>query len=209
MSGSTEYEKWAKRYAVDEYIFGTAPSTLLSDHAALLQPGMTALSIADGEGRNGVYLAERGLAVTSFDFSPPAIAKARRLAASRNVSLTMHQADITQWDWARTQYDAVIGVFFQFLAPPERAAAFKGIAAAVRPGGLLLLRGYTPKQLDHNTGGPSQLDHFYTPDLLRHSFPGFDIIHLAEQEQQLTEGSRHAGMSAYVDFIACKPPATA
>lgn len=196
---------WNQRYAVEDYIFGTEPSDILRDNVHLLRAGQTALAIADGEGRNGVYLAKLGLQVTSFDISDIAISKAKKLAARHAVQLTMLESDIDSWRWTPAVFDAVVGIFFQFLDPVPRAEAFAGIIATLKPGGLVFLRGYTPKQLDHKTGGPSNVENLYTPELLTGAFPGFEILKVAELEIILNEGPRHTGMSAFVDFIARKP----
>ncbi|HQT44150.1 MAG TPA: class I SAM-dependent methyltransferase, partial [Halothiobacillus sp.] len=136
---------WNRRYAVDEYIFGTEPSDILSKNSDLFQSGERALAIADGEGRNGVYLASLGLQVTSFDISEVAIQKAKKLAAQQRVELTILESDIESWHWESAAFDAVIGVFFQFLDPAARADAFAGMMTTLKPGGLVFLRGYTPK----------------------------------------------------------------
>ncbi len=200
-----EFTRWNKRYDTPDYLFGTAPSTLLSDHAQLFTPGASALLPADGEGRNGVYLASLGLNVTTFDIAPNATAKARKLAAAQGVTLDIREGSVTSWNWTERHYDYVIGVFFQFVAPQARRQIFAGIAAALNPGGLVLLRGYTPKQLDYRTGGPSEVENLYTAEMLAASFPGFAILHSELRETILSEGTRHTGMSAFIDFIARKP----
>jgi hypothetical protein len=76
------------------------------------------------------------------------------------------------------------------------------MARSLKPGGLVLIEGYTPKQLEYNTGGPSKLENLYTAELLRSSFAGFEVLELREYEAELEEGSRHAGTSALIDFVA-------
>ena len=95
------------------------------------------LTLADGEGRNGVWLAEQGLDVHSVDVSPTAIAKAQALAAERGVRLKTERADLATWVWPKDAYDVIVGIFFQVAFPPERARLFRGIRQALRPGGLL------------------------------------------------------------------------
>jgi SAM-dependent methyltransferase len=204
MSDHSRQDVWNQRYAVDEYIFGTEPSDILTRHAQYLKAGETALAIADGEGRNGVYLARQGLQVTSFDISPIGIAKAKRLAGQHQAALTILESDINTWDWQPDSFDAVVGIFFQFLDPVARAKIFAGIITTLKPGGRVFLRGYTPRQHHHKTGGPSEVENLYTPELLLKAFQGFEILHLEEQEVDLNEGPRHTGMSAFVDFIARK-----
>jgi SAM-dependent methyltransferase len=196
---------WNARYATEEYIFGTAPNVFLASQAALVRPGMRALAIADGEGRNGVWLAEQGAAVHAIDVSPLALEKARRLAAERGVALETEQADVLNWDWPQDAYDLVAAIFIQFAPPPERDRVIAGIRRTLKPGGVLILQGYTPKQVEFGTGGPPNPANMYTAELLRAWFGGWDIVHLAEHESVISEGSHHHGMSALIDLVARKP----
>ncbi len=205
MNQAAKLATWNQRYAIDDYIFGKQPSDILVRHKHLLQPGETALSVADGEGRNATYLAELGLQVTSFDFSESAIVKAKKLNAERCVTVNVLQHEIESWVWAEKSFDIVLGVFFQFLDPAARADVFAGIAKTLKPGGRVFLRGYTPKQHAYKTGGPSEVENLYTPEMLLAAFPGFELLHLSDEITMLNEGPRHTGMSAYVDFIARKP----
>lgn len=152
----SEYERWETRFSAPGYLFGTWPNAFLKSKADLLKAkqGGKALSVADGEGRNGVFMAECGLDVLSIDFSPTAQAKARKLAKDRGVTLRVEQADLTAWTWPAEAFDVVAGIFLQFLSPAERSAVFAGIARALKPGGLLLIERYGPKQLEYKTGGP-------------------------------------------------------
>jgi len=196
---------WNERYSTEDYIFGTAPNAFLASQAALLRPGMCALAIADGEGRNGVWLAEQGVAVHAVEVSPVALEKARKLAAARGVAPTFEQADILDWNWPDAAYDLVAAIFIQFVPPPGRDRIIDGIRRCLKPGGLLVLQGYTPKQIEFATGGPSNPANLYTAELLRAWFDGWDILHLAEHESVISEGRHHHGMSALVDLVARKP----
>jgi SAM-dependent methyltransferase len=204
MANDNDFEHWQQRYASDEYRFGTAPNAFLKSEASLLRKGQTALAIADGEGRNGVFLAEQGLDVLSLDFSPLAQEKARKLAAARGVTLRVEQADVVNWDYPAEVYDVVAAIFFQFAAPPERDKIFAGIKKTLKPGGLLLLEGYRPKQLDYKTGGPSQVENLYTRELLARSFGDFATIDIREYDAEIYEGAGHGGMSALIDVVATK-----
>lgn len=204
MSDLAEIERWNARYAGEDYLFGTAPNRFLAAQAHRLPPGGRALCIADGEGRNGVWLAQQGLAVTSVEFAAAAIAKARRLAELRGVAIELVQADVATWDWGAPRFHVVGGIFFQFLGPALRAAIFQRMQEVLLPGGLLLIEGYTPAQLAHGTGGPSQVENLYTAALLRESFAAMETLHLAEYEAELAEGSHHVGISAVIDLVARK-----
>ncbi|MGE0063801.1 MAG: cyclopropane-fatty-acyl-phospholipid synthase family protein [Xanthobacteraceae bacterium] len=201
---SDEFDHWQQRFSGEDYRFGTAPNAFLKAHAHLLKKGQTALAIADGEGRNGVFLAEQGLDVLSVDFSPNAQAKARKLAAARGVSMRVEQVDIINWSWPAETFDVVAAIFFQFAGPADRAKIFAGIRKTLKPGGLLLLEGYGPKQLDYKTGGPPHLDHLYTGALLKNAFAGFSSIDVREYDAEIYEGSGHGGMSALVDLVGRK-----
>jgi cyclopropane fatty-acyl-phospholipid synthase-like methyltransferase len=200
----TEFERWESRFAQPGYLFGTAPNAFLKAQAHLLPQRGSALAIADGEGRNGVFLAEHGLDVLSVDFSPTAQEKVRKLAAERGVSLRTEQADIVNWHWPQAAFDVVVAIFFQFVDPPERAQIFTAIKKALKPGGLLLLEGYGLKQLEYKTGGPSQRERLYTRELLEQAFKDFSSLDIREYDSELVEGSRHVGVSALVDLVGRK-----
>jgi len=201
---NAELQRWNERYGAPDYIFGTAPNAFLASNASRLKRGQRALCIADGEGRNSVWLAEQGLEVTAFDFSPIGVDKARKLAASRGVKVRYEVSSVYDWSWPAAAFDVVAAIFVQFADPPMRSFMFERMARALKPGGLVLVEGYTPKQLEFGTGGPKQLDQLYTEDLLRAAFAGMEIIELRQYEAELNEGSRHRGPSAVIDLVACK-----
>jgi len=196
-----ELERWEGRYAPESYLFGTAPNAFLAAQKTRLPARGRALSIADGEGRNGVWLAEQGLDVISLDFSPTAQAKARALAASRGVKITTQQVDIATWTWPVEAFDVIVAIFAQ---PIHRGTLFPGIRRALKPGGLLLLEGYPPKQLQYGTGGPADLERLYTREHLEVGFAGFTDIRIDEYDAEIYEGDGHGGMSALIDLIATK-----
>lgn len=196
---------WDLRYAGEEYHFGTEPNAFLVSQRHLLRAGMHCLAVADGEGRNGVWLAQQGLNVLSVDASQVAQAKARRLAEARGAEVRFEQADLLQWDWGVAHYDAVVAIFIQFAAPAQREAMFAGIKRSLKPGGLLLLQGYTPRQLEYRTGGPSQVENLYTAALLQELFADMELLHLAGHDSHISEGAGHSGMSALIDLVARKP----
>jgi len=196
---------WDRRYSAPEYIFGKQPNRFLLSQRALFRPGMRVLDVATGEGRNAVWLAQQGCEVLGIDISPLAIDKAKRLAAEHGVQVELQLADVRVWDWAPGMFDAVVSIFIQFAAPGERSAVFEGMQRALRPGGVLIMQGYTPKQVEYRTGGPPQAEHMYTEGLLREAFGKLDIVHLREHEDVLSEGTKHVGRSALIDLVARKP----
>lgn len=203
--GTAAPMSWDQRYDTDEYIFGTEPNAWLAAHRHLLVAGQKALCVADGEGRNSVWLARQGLAVDAFDPSAKALDKARRLAGTAGVAVNFMQADCDSWRWPAAHYEVVAAIFVQFADPPMRQRLFEHIKRCLKPGGHLLLIGYGPKQLEYGTGGPKELSHLYTADLLRQAFADFDALELDEFEADLQEGERHAGRSALVGMVARKP----
>ena len=195
---------WDSRYASEDYLFGRTPAAFLTAQAHRLPPGARVLSVADGEGRNAVHLARLGHDVTAFDISPNAIAKARALAAEVGAEVAFHVSTLEDWDWS-APVDALVAVFIQFLPPDARAAAFAHFAAAIRPGGLLLLHGYAPRQVEYGTGGPGARENMYTEAMLAEAFSGWEILHSADYDAEIHEGAGHSGLSALVDFVARKP----
>ena len=209
MNAHEQERMWSTRYrdAGEDYVFGTTANRFLAAQSALLGSGRTALSVADGEGRNAVWLAEQGLRVTATEISPVALEKARKLAAGRHVEVDFVLADAVAWDYPEAAFDFVVGIFIQFADPVQRERIFAGMTRALRPGGHLIVQGYTPKQLEYRTGGPSAVENLYTAELLRTAFPGLDIVHLQEYEDVLDEGVGHKGQSALVGLVARKPAA--
>jgi len=201
---------WNERYAGEDYHFGTDPNAFLASQHEHLKPGMSCLAVADGEGRNGVWLAEQGLQVTSVDSSSVAVNKARALARVRGVTLDCQLGDLMQADWPvlskvegpENGFDVVAAIFIQFVGSAGRAQQFAKLKRCLKPGGLLLLQGYTPRQLEYRTGGPSQVDNLYTESMLREAFDDMDILHLAEHDTVIHEGAGHDGMSALIDMVA-------
>lgn len=200
----SELDRWNERFSQPDYHFGTAPNEFLARQRHLLKPGMKALSVADGEGRNGVWLAEQGLDVHTFDLTPNGIGKARALAASRGVTMRIEQGDVHRWNWPEGAYDVIVAIFIQFSPAPERAKVFAGIKRALKPGGLLLLEGYRPEQLKYGTGGPKEVEQLYTRALLEKTFGDFASLDVREYDAELHEGERHVGMSAVIDLVGRK-----
>ena len=140
-------QRWNQRYAVEEYVFGTAPNAFLTEQAHRFAPGQRVLAVADGEGRNGVWLARQGLEVLAVDVSPAALAKAEKLAARHAVRLETVHADLFGWDWGENRFDAVVAIFIQFVSSRERRRLHQLMRQSLKPAGLIVLQGYTPKQL--------------------------------------------------------------
>jgi SAM-dependent methyltransferase len=193
---------WNKRFAASGYLFGTEPNVWLREHAGVWSAGQRVLCVADGEGRNSVWLARRGLQVEAFDISDIGVAKARRLAEDQGASVKFQVADCDGFDWPVAAYDGVAAIFIQFADPALRERLFAHIQRSLKPGGTLVLQGYTPKQLEYRTGGPPVASHLYTEALLREAFAAMDIVELREYEADVAEGSGHLGYSALIGLVA-------
>ncbi len=193
---------WDSRYDTTEYIFGKEPNRWLHQHGDVLPPTGRALCVADGEGRNSVWLAGRGLKVDAFDISETGVGKARLLATEKHVKVNYVISDCDGFEWEEGAYDAVVAIFVQFADPAMRARLFGNMVHSLKPGGVLLLQGYTPKQLDYRTGGPPEISHLYTLEILRSCFAGLHIIELKEYEEIMQEGNRHHGLSALIGLVA-------
>lgn len=196
---------WNERYSKAGYLFGTEPAQFLRSHKAYLKPRSKVLAVADGEGRNSVYMAEQGLNVVAMDGSYIAIEKARALAMSRDVTVDFVESDIAAWDWDQAQYDMVVAIFIQFVGPAQRAEIFAGIKRTLKPGGVLMLHGYTPEQIELGTGGPPNVENMYTEEILTQAFADFEMLELRSYERHVDEGEGHSGTSALIDLVAKKP----
>lgn len=205
MSFADATQFWNERFNKEEFIFGKEPNEYLVEQVThYLKPNSSVLCIADGEGRNGVWLAKQGMQVTGFDVSDIALAKANQFAADNNVNIQYSLCDTDGFDWQANAYDAVVGIFIQFADPEMRARIFKQVHQALKPDGLFILQGYTPKQLEYKTGGPSLIEHLYTEEMIRELGRDFEILNLRCYEKELSEGARHTGMSALLGMVAKK-----
>ncbi len=205
MSFKDATQFWNERFDQEEFIFGKEPNEYLVEKARQhLKVNDKVLCIADGEGRNGVWLAKQGMHVVGFDASDIALAKAKKFAQENHVQVDYSFSDTDSFDWQVNEYDAVVGIFIQFADPAMRERIFRQTYQTLKPGGIFILQGYTPKQLEYKTGGPSLIEHLYTEDLIRDLAKDFTILELTSYEKELSEGPRHTGMSAILGLVARK-----
>ncbi len=205
MSFADATQFWNERFDKEEFIFGKEPNEYLVEKTSqYLKSKDKVLCIADGEGRNGVWLAKQGMQVIGFDASDIALAKAKQFAKDKQVEVEYSFSDTDSFTWQANTYDAVIGIFIQFADPAMRERIFKQTYQALKPGGIFILQGYTPKQLEYKTGGPSLIEHLYTEELIRSLAKDFQILELVSYEKELSEGPRHTGMSAILGLVAKK-----
>jgi SAM-dependent methyltransferase len=196
--------KWDRQYADEGYIFGTAPNVFLAAEAHRFTPRGRILVPGDGEGRNGVWLAEQGFIVTSVEASSVGVGKARALAAARGVHLDIQNINLDIWDWPLEAFDGIAAIFVHFEAH-VRQSMHRRMLTALKPGGVLLLEAFTPKHIENrkagSRGGPPP-EMLYTTDLLRDDLAGGKIELLREEEVMLDEGTRHQGRAQVVRLVA-------
>jgi cyclopropane fatty-acyl-phospholipid synthase-like methyltransferase len=197
---------WNARYAEPGFAYGTEPNAFLVSQKHHLKPVMKALAVADGEGRNGVWLAQQGLDVLSVDASEVGLRKAQELAQSRGVAIRTELADLTTWKWPEHEFDLVVAIFIHFM-PEFRARMHRQMLHALKPGGMLIMEAFTPKQLEYKTGGPPVKEMLYTADMLREEFREGEILRLEEILTGLNEGPYHRGTAAVVGLIVKSPGA--
>ncbi len=195
---------WDARYGEPGFAYGTEPNAYLVLQADRLRPGMRALAVGDGEGRNGVWLARQGLDVLSVDASAVGIEKARALATQHGVALDTQCVDLRDWDWPKAQFDVVAAIFVHF-PPDHRTELHQAMFEALAPGGLLILEAFTPEQLGRDSGGPPVAEMLYTPEMLKADFPAAECLEMSTAEVDLDEGPYHRGRAAVLRAVIRRP----
>lgn len=194
------------RYREADYHYGTEPNAFLVSQSRWLRPGMTALVPGDGEGRNGVWLAAQGLAVTTFDPSPFGVEKSNRLAAVRSVTIDAHRAGVEEWDWREDAFDLVALIFLP-LPPELRKPAHAKVMETLRPGGIVILEMFSPRQIELRklgaAGGPIEIERLFTCEMLREDFSGARFHTLEETEAEFSSHA-HSGRCGVVRMVAEK-----
>ncbi len=196
---------WDDRYGGPEYAYGTAPNDFVAAMADRIPPGAV-LCLAEGEGRNAVYLAGRGHRVTAVDASAAGMRKAQALARQHGVTIDAVVADLADFVIAPGAWDGIVSVFAH-LPPPLRARVHRAAVAGLRPGGVFLLEAYTPRQLEFATGGPPTAELMMTAAALAGELAGLELQILRELEREVHEGRYHHGPGAVVQVLAVKPRA--
>lgn len=196
---------WNDVFAGEAYHYGTEPAGFVQRQMGGLGQGTRVLTIAEGEGRNAVWLAGQGYRVTALEQSTNALAKARQLAETRCVEVDWRQGDLAGFDWPEAAFDAVLGCFFQFAPPDFRTQILAGMARSLKPGGTLFIHGFSIRQMANTSGGPKIPAQLYTVAMLKDAFPGWKIKRAEDYDGVLGEGRGHEGRAALVDFIAGKP----
>lgn len=195
---------WDERYAEEGFAYGTEPNTFLQTFKPQFSAGQRALMVCDGEGRNGVWMAQQGLDVVSVDYSRVGLEKARELAVKRGTQLETICTDIYQWDWPVEEFDYVILIYAHFRES-DRARIHKAAINALKKGGLLILEGYTKEQVNYASGGPNEPSMLYTEEMMREDFAQANISQLKSLIAMLNEGKYHVGNGAIVRVVASRP----
>jgi SAM-dependent methyltransferase len=196
-------DKWDQRYSEPDYVYGTAANDFLVQSLPLLPPNGSVLCLAEGEGRNAVFLAERGYQVTAVDSSAVGLAKAQALAGERQVTITTCVADLADYQLPPDSFDLIVAIFCHLL-PPLRRQVLAQVEPSLRRGGVFLLEGYTPKQLEYGTGGPPDPALLMRLDELRRELAPLRLRHGVELVREVREGKLHTGEGAVVQVIADK-----
>lgn len=192
---------WNNRYSNVDYLYGTEPNSFLAEHYDLLSGPV--LSLSEGEGRNAVFLASRGLDVIGVDISPVALEKAKTLAGSRGVEIKTVVADLATFEPEENHYGSVISISAH-LPSTVRNKLYPAIERSLRQDGVILLEAFSENQLTRDTGGPKDPDMLMTAEKLRGEFPNFEPVLLREVEREVSEGEGHRGMASVVQFIGRK-----
>jgi cyclopropane fatty-acyl-phospholipid synthase-like methyltransferase len=192
---------WNERYTVDEYIYGTEPNSFLEEHAEMLSGPV--LSLAEGEGRNAVFLASLGLKVHGVDGSDVGLAKAQALARSKGVEIQTEVADLGMFEPEANHYGSVVSISAH-LPSAVREKLYPLVERCLRPGGLIFLEAYSENQLARDTGGPKDSDMLMTRAKIEREFPNCEPILLRELEREVCEGTYHTGVASVVQFIGRK-----
>lgn len=195
---------WDERYRGDGYYYGTEPNSFLTASKGHITPAGAVLCLAEGEGRNAVWLARQGFAVTAVEQSAYGLAKGRQLAAQYQVEVNWCQADLNHFEMGEAQWDGIISIFAH-LPPQLRQQVHQRVVTALKPGGAMVLEAYNPAQLNYATGGPRDPQWLMTCERLRDELPGLHFELLHQLEREVIEGVGHTGLAAVVQMVARKP----
>ncbi|WP_282020927.1 SAM-dependent methyltransferase [Planomicrobium okeanokoites] len=191
---------WDKRFGDEEYVYGTEPNVFLESIQPTLPRHGNSLSIAEGEGRNAVFLAEQGLTVEAWDYAQNGLDKVDKLARDRGVQIQTRLVDLADATWEPDKWDEVVCIFGHF--PSEtRKKTLQGIRKSVKPGGYFVSEVYSEYQIPYQSGGPKELDFLYTPEEFLTEFKGWRMVHFFMGEVTRNEGNLHKGLSHVIQCV--------
>jgi SAM-dependent methyltransferase len=198
-------DAWDERYGAEGYYYGTEPNEFLREHCSAIRLGGDVLCLAEGEGRNAVFLAQQGFHPVAVDQSAVGIKKAQQLAAERGVRIDTIVADLDCYRIEPGRWDGIVSIWCH-LPAALRAAVHRQVVVGLKIGGVFLLEAYTPAQLRYGTGGPKTADLLPTLADLRQELDGLELVHAIERERTVHEGGGHTGLSAVVQLVAYRRP---
>ena len=193
---------WDDRYAQNGWAFGTEPNDFLKQQAHLIPPGRV-LCLGEGEGRNATFLAEEGFEVVGVDRSQVGMDKAQGLAQTKGVFIETVVSSIEDFELAEGEWQGIISIFFH-LPKELRQKVNRSVVEGLAPGGILVLEGYTPKQLDFGTGGPPDAERLVSLETLEKELSGLEVVVAQETEREVHEGRMHTGQGSVVQFVGRK-----
>lgn len=195
---------WNTRFQTENYVYGREPNAFLTEFQKKIKISGDALAIAEGEGRNAVYLAEQGMNVTAWDYAESGLTKTNKLADERGVVVSTELVDLIEANWSKAKWDEIVCIFGHF--PAElRQKTLQGVNEAVKPGGYFLTEVYSHYQIPYKSGGPQELDFLYKPEEFLKVFAEWRIIHFFMGEVVRHEGELHNGVSHVIQFVGQKP----
>ncbi|MCM3693418.1 SAM-dependent methyltransferase [Neobacillus niacini] len=196
--------QWNTRFQAEDYVYGKKPNIFLEETIRKLQLSGNALAIAEGEGRNGVFLAEQGMNVTTWDYAESGLDKTKKLAEERGVNIQTELVDLNNAEWTPDAWDEIVCIFGHF--PLElRKKTLAGVREAVKPGGYYITEVYSQKQIPYNSGGPRDINFLYRPEEFWQTFADWRILHFFMGEVVRNEGELHNGLSHVIQFVGQKP----
>ncbi|RDU35673.1 SAM-dependent methyltransferase [Neobacillus piezotolerans] len=195
---------WNERFKADNYIYGTEPNEFIAEMHKKLNLKGEALAIAEGEGRNAVFLAGQGMNVTAWDFSESALVKTKKLAESQDVSVETRLVDLNGAKWDKDKWDEIVCVYGHFPGG-LRSKTLEGVREAVKPGGYFVTEVYSVHQIPYGSGGPKEVEFLYKPEEFLKTFSGWRIVHFFMGEVMRREGELHNGLSHVIQFAGQKP----
>lgn len=196
--------QWNTRFQTENYVYGKEPNAFLTEFQKKIEITGDSLAIAEGEGRNAVYLAKQGMNVTAWDYAESGLAKTNKLAVERGVVVTTELVDLNEANWNEAKWDEIVCIFGHF--PTElRQKTLQGVKEAVKPGGYFLTEVYSHYQIPYKSGGPQDMDFLYKPEEFLKFFAEWRIVHFFMGEVVRHEGELHNGVSHVIQFVGQKP----
>lgn len=196
-------EFWNERYGQEEYAYGVEPNAFFKDQLGKINSKGNLLMPAEGEGRNAIYAAKQGFEVTAFDMSEEAKNKALQLTGLNNVEIKYKTGTLEQLQFTEDSFDAV-GLIFAHFPAHLREPYHKHFIKLLKPGGFIILEGFSKRQLKYSSGGPKNLEMLFSLENIKNDFSELDAITLIEEEIELNEGLYHKGPASVIRFVGEK-----